>query len=699
MKTNIPSVNGLKHYVHDLSHDVNTTSDWGFCQPLVCQEIQGKGSKITIRPAQVCRLMPMVFPTFGRIEVKNYSVFVPIESVYHPYGSFRAQQTYQGSNSQYIPDMVISASSALHSLVLKCLSQWTVIHIPDDSTVNSIKVGFNAAESTVLYPLESATDSQEYDEVTASWKSNVSLYVFDQSGYIPDYWLQYRTYGASSFSENAKKTAQYDWIDYVEVSGRKYLVCGKYTIAAKNIRKVLIGCGYQVLWDSELLSFLPLLAYYKGWFDLFHPQRDITWKDTNAAALQEYCEQYGIFNLNLHSPSSIISVRPNQLFDFYLDLAQCYYTQSPDFVSAHITGQATDTVASEERFFMGSSNDLYSVNFEKPYQASFTRVNSTATLAVNDLYQQISQSGLQLLRQLSIRNNAKSLIGGDVEKFLKEILGTGYKEQDDSFWIGSSKFDVNVQPVFSNAETEDGWLGEFAGQGSGSSNGDQFTYINKYDGFVLTYMCVVPESRMCQGINMNLKHVKAVDFYDKAFDHYTLLPTSKKFIYAQQQFDNLLDPLQWNDSFGNIPNYIEYRVAPNVQNGDFSLRSTRETYQPFTLDRLLPGTESFDNGPGSLSYVQNLDPAILVNSPIWRYVGLYQFIGNYNRIFKNSGIVSVSIASINESFNNIFYSTGFDDNIVIDCYLEFKVSNIMDPISDSMMLIPFDGHASSIEMA
>ena len=701
MKTNVPTVKGEKRYVHDLSHDVSTTSDFGFLQPILCREIQGKGSKVTIRPAQLVRMMPMVLPTFGRITLNTYNVFVPIESVYHPYGSLRAKQTYQGSNSRYVPDMVISASSALHSLILKLLSNVCVMKVTTPTMVTPEYIQYSPSNISVLPP--STTGAQEIDQAIQAWTSQVETFVFGASGILTNDWIRYRGFlNGPNLSQsditNLKDTARYDWIDVVHGQSATYLVCGEYHIAAKNIRKVLYGCGYKCLWDQELLTFLPLLAYYKAWFDLFAPQREITWKDTNAAALQEWCEQNGSFNLCSSSSASYIRQRGAQLFEFYLDLAQCYYTQSPDFVSAHITGQATSTVANESRIFTAGDNSEQSF-FLSEENGSYSLGDPTTTGISPRLtsLENINSTGLFLLRQLQLRRNAKSVIGGDIAEFMRTQLGTDYKEEDDSYWIGSSKVDISVQPVFSNAETEHGWLGQFAAQGSGASQGNKFTYVTKYDGYVISMITIVPESRFCQAIDMNLKHVRAVDFFDKAFDSYTLLPTAKKFIFAEQQLDNLQAPQNWSESFGNVPNFIEYCIAQNIQNGDMSLRSTRETYLPFTLDKLLPYTETRE--VDGLVRIENLRPSVVVNSTIWRYIGYFQWIGNYGRIFKNSGTVHPSIAQTAlEEYNNIFYSKGYDDNIIIHNYVELKVSSLKVPVSDSFMLLPFDGPRSSVEM-
>lgn len=709
MKVNVPNQSTGKRYIHDLSHDVNTTSDFGFCQPILCREVEGN-SNIHLRTAQLVRMMPMVFPTFGRITLNTYNVFVPIESVYHPYGSLRAGQTYQGAINSYIPDMVISGSCALLSVILKCLSKICIYNVGVNSTGGTNFFRFPSSDLTV-----EPFDGLMYNNVLDFWRNKLSNFVFGSPNQIPNSWFNYQnSYNSLVFTGDTPdpdllNLNRYDWYDRVTYSGKDYLICGEYHIAAKNIRKILYGCGYKVLWDNELISYLPLLAYYKAWFDLFNPQRDITWKDTNAAGIQEWCEQSGMFDL-LNSSSGLLSARPDQLFEFFIDLAQCYYTSSPDFVSVAITGQNISIVPDDGRDYLNGNNSNNSVQAFTNESPMISHQGTNAAQLRGSIESNITQNGLNLLRAMYYRRNSHRVIGGDIDEFMKSMLGTEYKDEDDSYWIGSQRLDVNITPVFSNSDTVNGQqganLGQFAGQGSGAHSGnhgpEEFKYTAKYDGFVISMIALVPESRYSQGIDMNLKHVRKVDFFDPLYDSYSLLPTSKKYIFAESQFDDLESPADYTASFGNHPIYIEKCVAQNILNGDMSLKSTRETYLPFTLDKLLPFTEvrEYNDTIGNVTQIDNLDPNVLVNSSIWRYVGLFQWIGNYGRIYVNSGTVTPEVAHLQEEYNNIFYSRGYDDNNVVDNYVYLKVSSYKLPVADSFQTGTLDGRDTmSIEIA
>lgn len=83
MRVKVPQVFGKKRYLHNLDHDVSTTLDYGFCQPIMSREIPAD-TTINFSVAQFVRLGVVVSPTFGRMHLRTYNAFVPIETVYEP---------------------------------------------------------------------------------------------------------------------------------------------------------------------------------------------------------------------------------------------------------------------------------------------------------------------------------------------------------------------------------------------------------------------------------------------------------------------------------------------------------------------------------------------------------------------------------------------------------------------------------------
>ena len=125
--------------VHDLSHDVSSTFEFGFCAPQF-SKLMMPDSDMDIDVAASIRLMPMPLPTFGRVSMKYYHEFVPMEDLWRPTNQFFAQQYFnpsQGSTgnaevSGYIP----SNLPLLQSLNINCKDFTDIYHFPNQYSYN-----------------------------------------------------------------------------------------------------------------------------------------------------------------------------------------------------------------------------------------------------------------------------------------------------------------------------------------------------------------------------------------------------------------------------------------------------------------------------------------------------------------------------------------------------------------------------------
>ena len=85
-----------------LNHDVNTTSDFGFCQPTLIRHFI-KGSKISLRSKTYVRLAPLPVPTFGRIECKQHTSFVPVKEVFEAFEYQQSNKSVSSALRSYVP--------------------------------------------------------------------------------------------------------------------------------------------------------------------------------------------------------------------------------------------------------------------------------------------------------------------------------------------------------------------------------------------------------------------------------------------------------------------------------------------------------------------------------------------------------------------------------------------------------------------
>ena len=124
MKINIGRQAGKK-YRHLLPSTTETTSQFGFYQPNYFRECVAQDT-VNIRSAAAVRLMPVVKPTFGRLFLKQYCNFVPMEDIWHPWSSFLAGKPYNGAYAQYIPQESPTVELGFWNLMCMCMSN---IHI------------------------------------------------------------------------------------------------------------------------------------------------------------------------------------------------------------------------------------------------------------------------------------------------------------------------------------------------------------------------------------------------------------------------------------------------------------------------------------------------------------------------------------------------------------------------------------------
>ncbi|QRV61887.1 major capsid protein [Microvirus sp.] len=107
-----------KRSYFDLTHDVNTTADFGFCQPTLVREFY-KDCKINLKTKEFVRLGAMPCPTFGRIEVKTHTAFVPVKETFLAYDYLQAQKSVTSAFRTYIPQCAdyVTSNTILGSIV------------------------------------------------------------------------------------------------------------------------------------------------------------------------------------------------------------------------------------------------------------------------------------------------------------------------------------------------------------------------------------------------------------------------------------------------------------------------------------------------------------------------------------------------------------------------------------------------------
>ena len=478
MKINIRKQSSKRKYPHNLSHDVSTTSDFGFVQPILGREVTSDDS-ISLRVANVTRLAPMVKPTFGRVTVRQYNAYVPYEDIYHPFGSLLAGKSYRGSGPSYIPSIVPNLSERYFRLMV---AMFGTVSIYSGMILDSnMRVQGSFTDLVEVVP-----SVELFDTVLDNY---LEYFTLPNNKTMKEYFTLMSNMGLvrkNHFSRNGIGKVDLlgnDLIDTWQYDGVGYLICWKLSRRGRNIRKVHLGLGNQLSSANQAFSLLPLFAYYKTWFDLFQPARDKTWKDTYLHSIIETLEQDNI------SMEQYISLNDQNMEYWISSLAavgDCYYTQNPDYLSAHVVGQSVSQSLDDVQYpFMNENDDVDNVGSVSNIWSPTLEPSSGA----------VTQNALDVLRSLTNLRNISTAVGGRVKEFLQSIYGSEYRDEKESFFLGSHVYDVNISDVMSTAETSEGYLGEYAGRGIGGDEGKNLHFKSPGVGILLSLVAVVPDSQ------------------------------------------------------------------------------------------------------------------------------------------------------------------------------------------------------------
>ena len=686
MKVNIGRQTGKK-YRHLLPSTTETTSQFGFYQPNYFRECVAQDT-VNIRSAVAVRLMPVVKPTFGRLFLKQYCNFVPMEDIWHPWASFLAGKPYNGAYAQYIPQESPTVELGFWNLMCMCLS---TINIYKCTSFSEDSVNSALSIQGIDYHSPRQIDTNLISSIVIELISRCTSFVnSDFPSFLTTFVSQYGiTHFAIGPDDNSINN--YDWFFPFEYAGpvedETLVVCGRFTDAGKNLRKIVIGLGAQLNFDRTPFDFMRFVAYYKTWFDMFAVQREITWKQTRAFSLMEYIEQTGRSLETIIKNASINQKSAGDLLHFVFDvLPTCYYTQNPDYISAHIVGTAISQ--SDSLFKYLDETDVSSY-------AAATEGHQPSVALSDD--SEINQQGLDILKKLYQYTNIATAVGGKIAEFMRAIFGSDYKDDHQSNFIGSNTMELNITDVMSTAETSEGFLGEYAGQGKGADAGQNLHFTCPSAGYLISAFCIVPDCRFCQGVDPNGFHKSKFDFYTPQFDSLTLLPSRKSIVYA---CNDLISSARYDGGFGNIPNYMEYKQSYDRLNGDLSMRSTRDGLLSFSMQKLISFGEVVASGPATQENVSAYQPKpdLFVAGEIWRYIGRDRWLGNFDRIFVNSGNIDTFPGSNLQRNDDNIYMSRLDDNFICYFYNDVEITGYELPVADSFQTDSF-GDSLKVEKA
>lgn len=659
---NISLGRSTKTYTHNMSFDNSTTLPFGVVQPLMSQRLEAN-SKISFDMRQLVRLAPMPVPTFARMYMNNEVSFVPMVDVCPYYEALISQLSYSGIDNTYYPTQLPQTSNST-LLYLLLTAEDTYFSIYD-------RTGLQIAPSDeFLLTLNGLLFNELFG--SGSW-NNVSFPLLKEGQCLFAY-------------DNAILPTGCDFFLNVQVQNndQSYMMAFRLGPSARRLRSILIGLGYSLNIDNTPVSFIPLLSFYKAWFDLYYPVRDLSWTDTNAYKLIRYIEDYKysfIFKSSSLS-AKYDSTRYQTFLAFFLDLQNVFYVAPDDIVSIHRPSPN-----------LAGGNDFPYIDY-----------NGEDSLALNrgDVTEQpflqsgpISLISLQVLQRLTRYFNKNSVIGRRISEYVKvhfgaEVANSLYK---DAFHVHSFSFPLNVDDIFSTSDTfekvsdtesKGELLGSYGGKGIGFDK-SHVEFTAPCAGYLFVLGSISTPTGYFQGNSGDLyvtdfDTVPQTDFDALGFE---LTPRGQFFGFNDVYYNSLGSGNYKNldQGFGYVPRYTGLKYHKNIVNGDISRHSTSASLSPYHLNRILtPSIVDLHSVQKSGSVAKlNLDVKS-VNLPgsstAWRYLTSQPWLGDYNRIFYNSG-------DLMPNFNDYFGYFGPDDNFIVQTVFESKVTNNFKPLSQS----------------
>lgn len=669
-----------KKYTHDKSFHVDTTADFGSFQPILCDYLS-VGDTANMRSfRQLVRNAVMPSPTFGDIKCLNKFSFVPVSDVFPAFEAMLSRQSIKTSQREYVPLSVptISSTDLVAFLMRK---EFAVCTVYDVSSSNN---GTPGKPSHFFPNVKNLLTPSKDGNILALYKSIVEI-TLGKGGFSSYSLLSSKfhvdDFVADSLSPDSCDFRFCNFDDGHAAAGSKFLGV-RLNSLGRRLYNVFRGLGFSLdPLNNNKVSFLPVLAFYKAWFDNFFPTREVNFQSTSCYKLISFFYDYGV-------SGALHSLCFDFLISFFRDeLAYCFYTYPDDFVSAHLDKPLSNVLSGSEL----SSTDIV------PLSTSSGKLFNGVSISASTF----DYAGLQMLVRASKFLSKNSLIGARIHEYIRthygqDVYNSVFAVTHD---VASLVTDIRLDDIYSTSDTLSSSsgqpLGSRAGIGSGFSD-DSFSFKASTFGFLIGMTAVYPDSYFCQGDDCQLYMTSRFSFPSVDFDAlgYELTPLACIYdnhgrVYGYSDKRRVLGD---GESFGFIPRYSGLKQKRNLLNGDMARLSTADSFRGYYLDRLIfEQTDSFSperdiSGGGRVLYDMHFKKGdIPLAGVAWKNLLRYPQLGYFDRIFLNA---SNSIRG--ESFKNLpfggFYvdaAEPHDNNFTIQCNCSYFVTNSLKPLSNS----------------
>lgn len=673
-----------KRYTRKMDFDNNTTMDFGFVQPLLSQRMEANGD-IRVSSKQLVRLAPMPVPSFARVAMHSDASFVPTSEVVPYYEAMLSGQSYSVGSTTYKPTSLPTTTNAFLCYLVLLSSKCTIYAFSQGESTQFSRYNYSSSDSSQNVAPEKLVN------LVLAKMSGLSITIGSS---ISDS-LKFGTTNNSDFEDNSDVTPESaDYIVFTSGAGSqsfKLAFCFEFSLEARHLRSILIGLGYGLNFnDRQPVSIVPLMSFYKAYYDLYAPQRTTNWLTTSCYKLIKYIEDnyyttfYPVGSSGVGNPISNIS----QLFylqDLCVSLRNCYYTSPDDYLSIH---RATPNL---------SANSVSSINYDG---SSFSlRALDSKLPYYSDPYTSLTK--LQILQRLTRYVNKDSIIGKKMSEWLKVHFGADVANSlfKQSYHLMHSRLDLQINDVFNTADTA-GIAGNGTGEhlgaygGKGIGFGDMsFKFHAPVQGYVFVLSTIVPKASVFQGNSPDLYCINNDTIPNPDYDAVGFEATPLGVFRDDNCLSlNLTGEPVTNKTFGFVPRYSGLKIKKNIVNGDMSRRGTFDSMSPYYLDRILTSNlltstpKDASKGFYNVKYrIHDLPTA----SEQWRYPCRYSWLGNFDRLFINSG----------DALQHFDAASNISDNFIVQSIFNVSVTDFLKPLSQSFDTYEESSDTSTVDLS
>lgn len=697
-----------ENFVYNVDNE--TTAKFGEVNPLCFSPIEVGDETHKFSFNTVVRLAPLVNPVFGRIMYKVTHHFVSLRELFPKYesvlselpkGSLLAQSN---STNDSVSTMCYAFPQMSLNALFACFIQsgratWRVVRRTGNGNVNNNWL----------------TDSSGLNDGGLRLFFGGANHYSQNNGLIEASDLNFYKYADYNLIDNhSQDTLLPENSDFQVMAndGDDFMLLIKLTEKGRRLFKILTGLGYRVSFlDETPVNLLPLFAYYKAWFDYYSISSYQNYNESNCGKLLYLINndnrQLNVVH-NLISSVATYEVEFNRLFKLFLDdlTENTYYTDNVDFVSACLPADGTlpsvnGVVQSLDGLVKFPSNSTGNLQVQElNYNLNVDGDNSSniagPTAGVNPL----DFVSIEMLKRLYIAQHSNASTANDIAARLRAKGYSTYVEDVDAKFLGEFSFPIKVSDVDStvdnyNPESQTGKpLGAYAGKGLAFKAGDSFTFEARELGYVISLAVIYPITKVVNALPHYLKSIDRFTWYNPEYDGLSFEEVGRNQVGHFTGTEYVGSQVRENQRFGFLPRYTAKKTSTsNILNGGFALKSERNFWLPYSLDRVIVENEysavgvellppdSQENQTNSFRTFDNSSSASYFPTAgmTWRYIDNLVWKGNYDRIFT----LGTSQNADSNWVNLTLFANPMSDNFIIQTEIDHNAYINMLSVEDS----------------